>query len=219
MERQEDALSADFDARWGKIDDEHRSFVSQFLAQLPPGGRVLDAACGTGKYFGMVLDSGRAVVGVDQSAGHLAVAAEKFPDVPTHKGLLVELPFRNEFDGVMCVDAMEFVPPEDWPAVLERFGAALRPDGILYLTVELSSEELLLRANRESRRAGHPVVDGEAIWEEPNGYYHYHPPMDRVRGWLADAGFRIQEDAEGPWDDGEYAYHHVLASLGGSSVR
>jgi SAM-dependent methyltransferase len=219
MERQEDALSADFDAQWGEIEDDHRSYVNRFLSRLPSGGRVLDAACGTGKYFDMVLDSGRAVVGLDQSAGHLAVAAEKFPDVPIHKGVLRELPFRSEFDGVMCVDAMEFVPPEDWPAVLEGFAAALRPTGFLYLTVELSSEELLLRANREARRAGHPVVDGEAMWEEPDGYYHYHPPMDRVRGWLADAGFGIQEDAEGPWDDGEYAYHHVLARLGTTSVR
>ena len=30
---------------------------------------------------------------------------------------------EGEFDGVLCVDAMEFVPPEEWPPVLERFRA------------------------------------------------------------------------------------------------
>jgi hypothetical protein len=48
-ERQEDALSSVFDERWGDIGDEHRSFVERFLSKLPPGGRVLDAACGTRK--------------------------------------------------------------------------------------------------------------------------------------------------------------------------
>jgi ubiquinone/menaquinone biosynthesis C-methylase UbiE len=29
----------------------HHSFVERFLSRLPPDGRVLDAACGTGTYF------------------------------------------------------------------------------------------------------------------------------------------------------------------------
>jgi ubiquinone/menaquinone biosynthesis C-methylase UbiE len=213
MARQEDTLSAGFDARWGKIEYTHRSVVSRFLSSVAPDGKVLDAACGTGKYFGMVLESGRAIHGVDHSAGPLSVAASKFPEVPTETMDLQDLPFDAGFDGVVCLDPRECVPPEEWPVVLERFRRALRPDGRLYLTVELASDELLLRANREARRKGHPVVDGEAMWDEPDGYYHYHPSMDRVRAWLTAAGFRIEEDTEGPWEDGEYAYHHVRARL------
>jgi SAM-dependent methyltransferase len=210
-ERQEDALVGVFDAQWGEIEPTHQGFVERFLSRLPPDGRVLDAACGTGKYFPMVLASGRPLVGVDHAGAYLANAAAKFPQVPTHKHDLQELPYQGEFDGVLCVDAMEFVAPEDWPVVLERFGRALRPGGWLYLTVELAPADRVRAANQRARRSGLPVVDGEVIWDEPDGYYHHYPAMRQVRAWLADAGFAIREEAEGPWHEGGYAYHHVLA--------
>jgi SAM-dependent methyltransferase len=210
-ERQEDALAPVFDERWGEVEDTHRAFVEKFLSKLPPGGRVLDAACGTGKYFPTVLAAGRSLLGVDHAGAYLANAGAKFPDVRTEKHDLQDLPFEDEFDGVMCVDAMEFVPPEEWPEILERFSRALHPGGWLYLTVELHPEDEVHEANEAARRAGHPVVDGEVFWEEPDGYYHYYPTIEQVRAWLAEAGFTIEEEAEGPWHDGGYAYHHVLA--------
>ena len=139
-ERQENDLAGDFDAHWGEIESMHHSFVSRFLSKLPADGRVLDAACGTGKYFPMVLASGRELLGSDHAGALLAAAAAKFPQVPTEPYDLQELPHQGEFDGVMCVDAMEFVPPEGWPPVLERFRRALRPPGWLYLTVELAPD-------------------------------------------------------------------------------
>jgi SAM-dependent methyltransferase len=212
-ERQEDALAGDFDAQWGKIEPMHHSFVGRFLSQLPPDGRVLDAACGTGKYFPMVLASGRRLLGVDHAGGLLAKAAAKFPQVPTEQHDLQELPYQDAFDGVLCVDAMEFVPPEDWPHVLERFHRALRSEGWLYLTVELAPDDRVRAANQAARRSGLPVVDGEVIWQEPDGYYHHYPSMGQVRGWLGGAGFTVDEETEGPWHEGGYAYHHVLARL------
>jgi SAM-dependent methyltransferase len=213
-EQQEDALSDVFDDQWGDIEDTHRSFVERFLSALPPGGRVLDAACGTGKYFGMVRDSGRSLLGVDHSGGHLARARAKFPDIRTEKHDLQDLPYGEDFDGVMCVDAMEMVPPEDWPVVLDRFCRALRPGGRLYLTVERVPDDKVRRLTEESRSSGYPLVEGEVIWPEDGNLYHYYPPMERVRSWLAEAGFAIEEDMEGPWDQEEdYAYHHILARL------
>jgi SAM-dependent methyltransferase len=212
-EQQEDALAGDFDARWGEIEPTHQALVERFLSRLPPAGRVLDAACGTGKYFPMVLASGRELLGVDHAGAYLAVAATKFPQIPTEQHDLQELSYQGEFDGVLCMDAMEFVPPEDWPPVLERFRRALRPGGWLYLTVELALADRVRAANQAARRSGLPVVDGEVIWEEPDGYYHHYPSMGQVRAWLAGAGFTIDEEAEGPWHEEGYAYHHVLARL------
>jgi SAM-dependent methyltransferase len=212
-ERQEDDLAGEFDAQWGEIQPTHQAFVERFLCRLPPDGRVLDAACGTGKYFPMVLASGRSLLGVDQAGGSLAVAAAKLPQVPTEQHDLQELPYQDQFHGVLCVDAMEFVPPEDWPVVLERFRRALRPGGWLYLTVERAPDDRVRAANQAARRRGLPVVDGEVIWEGPDGYYHHYPSMQRVRTWIAGAGFTLDEDAEGPWHEQSYAYHHVLARL------
>ena len=69
--------------------------------------------------------------------------------VPTDQHDLQDLPYRDEFEGVLCVDAMEFIPPEEWPPVLERFHQALRPGGWLYLTVELA---LTFGCGRPTRR-------------------------------------------------------------------
>jgi SAM-dependent methyltransferase len=212
-ERQENTLAGDFDAQWGEIDPTHQAFVERFLSRLPRDGRVLDAACGTGKYFPMVLAHGHSVLGVDHAGGLLAKAAAKFPKVPTEQHDLQELPYQGEFDGVLCVDAMEFVPPEDWPPVLERFRRALRPPGWLYLTVELAPADRVRAANQAARRRGLPVVEGEVIWDGPDGYYHHYPSMGRVRSWLAGAGFSIDEEAEGPWHEQGYAYHQVLARV------
>ena len=210
-EEQEFALASIYDEYWGQIGDTHGAFVERFCSMLPPDGRVLDAACGTGKYFGMLLESGCSLLGADHTSAYLDQARAKFPDVPSEKHDLQELPYREEFDGVMCVDAMEFVPPEEWPVVLERFRAALRPGGLLYLTVELVAADEIRAANAEARAAGLPVVDGEVIWHDPDEYYHYYPGIEQARTWIGDAGFVIEVDAEGPWTE-SYAYHHVLAS-------
>ena len=61
---------------------------------------------------------------------------------------------------------------------------------------------------------GCPVVEGEVMWdvsEDSPGYYHYYPNLGQVRAWLGEAGFDVVDEAEGPWHDGAYAYHHVLA--------
>jgi SAM-dependent methyltransferase len=163
-EQQEDTLACDYDAHRGEIEPTHHGFVERFLSRLPLGGRVLDAACGTGKYFPMVLAGGRLLLGVDHAGAALAIAAAKFRQVPTERHDLQELPYLGEFDGVLCVDAMEFVPPEDWPPVLERFGRALRSGGWLYLTVERAPGDRVRAANQAARRSGLPVVDGEVIW-------------------------------------------------------
>jgi hypothetical protein len=59
------------------------------------------------------------------------------------------------------MDAMEFVPPEDWPVVLERFRRALRSGGWLYLTVELAPGDLVRAGNQAARRLGLLVVHGD----------------------------------------------------------
>jgi len=42
--------------------------------------------------------------------------------------------------AVVCVDAMENVGPQDWPVVPAGFRAVMRPDGRVYISVELQEE-------------------------------------------------------------------------------
>lgn len=190
-----------YDQNWGHINASHRSFLHHFLALCPPGCTILDAACGTGKYWSLILDSGRSVVGIDQSQQMLLRASDKFPDVRTEKMGLQEIDSIAAFGGIICMDAMEFVAPEDWPLVLNNFHRALKRNGYLYFTVELIKSEELDHAYSEGQKQGLPVVEGEYAHE---GYYHYYPALDQVRIWVSQTSFSVIEEGEG--DD----YHHFL---------
>jgi len=185
----------------------HRRFVARMIESVPPGGSVLDAACGTAPYAGMVLDADLSYLGVDQSAGMLERARTKWPDARFEQVGLQELAFEATFDAVMCTDAMENVSPEDWPVVASSFGRALRPDGHLYLTVEQVERGELEEAFARASAEGLPAVFGEVVEGDTAGY-HFYPDRRQVDEWLARAGFRSVARAD-EWLDG-YGYHHQL---------
>lgn len=202
-ERMDKLFAPVYDQQWGaKIDPTHGVYLEHFLMLCPPGGLILDAACGTGKYWPVLLEHGRRFRGIDQSAEMLACAHKKFPMAPHEKLSLQEIAYHETFSGLMCIDAMENVPPEDWPLVLVNFWNALRQNGILYITVETIGEDELQESYTAARQLGLPVVYGEV--ESSNGY-HYYPVLERVRGWLWSAGFVPIKEGEG---DG---YRHFLA--------
>ena len=210
-ERHDTIHAFTYDEQYGEIGPTHRRFVTDLVEGCPPGGTVLDAACGTGKFFAMVLDAGRRVVGTDQSTGMLARARSRFPAVPLEKVGLQELAFDGEFDAVMCIDAMENIPPEDWPRVLAGLRRALRPGGRLYLTVEEPDPADLERVQAEALARGLPVVPGE-LAEEGAGY-HYYPSRRQVAGWLEEAGLVVEDEARSDEGDG-YGYLHLLTRAG-----
>ena len=196
-ERFDTLLSLDYDQKWGAISDSHHRWVNRVLGLCSPGGHVLDAACGTGKYLGMALAAGLVVTGTDQSAGMLGQARAKYPDARLEKTGLQELSYQGEFDAVMCVDAMEYVFPEHWPLVVANLARAARAGGYLYLTVEVVSADERDKAYAASLAAAIPAVPGE----DAAVGYHYYPADDQVRAWLAEAGLDIldQERADYYW--------------------
>lgn len=204
-ERMLDRQAAVYDESWGAMDATHRLFVENFLSLCPPKSRVLDAACGTGKYWPMILASGRTVFGIDRSQGMLDRARQKFPDIPTERVAMQDLRHRREFNGAICMDAMESLSPEDWPLVLRKLSDAIRPNCHLYFTVETADEQSIEDAYRDGQSRGLPIVPGE--WA-PEGRYHYYPKMEQVRAWLATAGFSVLEEAQGSSADDPY--HHFL---------
>jgi cyclopropane fatty-acyl-phospholipid synthase-like methyltransferase len=183
----------------------HQQFIHEFLNLLPPKSTILDAACGTGRYLPFLLENGHSVVGIDQSQGMLAHAKTKFPSVPFEKIGLQEIAYQAVFDGVICMDAIENVCPEDWPLVLTNFHQALKPHGYLYFTAETmenADENEIRQAFDRAQKAGLPVVYGEFPDEE---VYHYHPTNQQVREWVQQAGFEILRE-----ENGEIWYYHIL---------
>ena len=190
-------LHVGYDQDWGEISPSHAEFVAWLAESARPGGTVLDAACGTGKYWPALLAAGLRVAGVDQAAAMLAQARRKHPDVPTRVLALQDLArLPDQFDALLCVDALEYVAPEDWPAVAAGLAGVLRPGAPGYVTVELPPDPM--PPPRDPRQ-----LPGEAVNEA--GGYHYYPPRPAVRDWLAAAGLRITADA-----DADYYWHLLL---------
>lgn len=186
-----------YDADWGRINPSHEAFVRKLIELTPDDALLLDAACGTGKYWPQLRRAGRRVVGVDRSAGMLAQARAKFPDVQTRQLDLIELKAATDwvrsFDGLLCVDAMENVPPEEWPIVLGGFVNAVKPESPIYLTVEIPGED----DRRAAANPQPPLVEGEVLWpDEHGGGYHFFPDTELVASWLAAYGLTVLDTAE-----------------------
>jgi SAM-dependent methyltransferase len=184
----------------------HQEFLRDFLSRLPNNSLILDAACGAGRYEPFLLEQGHSVIGVDQSQGMLARAKERFPRVEFVKMPLQEIAYQEAFDGVICMDAMENVCPEDWPLVLGNFHGALRSQGYLYLTaetIELAGEAEIRQAYERAKQTGQPVVYGEWPDEE---VYHYHPTSAWVQDMVERAGYEVLKEG-----NGELWYYHVMA--------
>jgi cyclopropane fatty-acyl-phospholipid synthase-like methyltransferase len=149
----------------------------------------------------MLLAAGVRVVGVDQSQAMLVVAKEKHPTVPVVHVALQEITasmdLTEPLGGLLCVDAMENVGPEDWPVVLDGLASALRSGAPAYLTVELPEDDIAM--DHEADTA--PLVEGEVL---EDGAYHFYPSIDTARTWLKGHGFTVWSETDG---DG---YHHFL---------
>jgi cyclopropane fatty-acyl-phospholipid synthase-like methyltransferase len=197
--------------------ETHQEYLQKLLERVPPRSTLLSAACGAGRYDGILLEAGHSVVGIDQSEGMLARAREHFPEVQYIKMGLQEMDFREAFDGITCIDAMEHVCPEDWPGILNRFQEALKLDGVLYFTVDLAEEDDVEAAYERAKALGLPVVLGEVADKVDEAYeqmkasgtvavpdeladaavYHYHPSLDQVRRWVEQAGMAIDDEGAG----------------------
>ncbi len=229
-----DHLSPLFWVKFGLYDNAtHLQFIEKLLSRMSPHSLLLDAACGAGRYDGMLLEAGHQVLGIDQSGSMLARAREhypqgQFPGLRYEKNSLQEMNFQDEFDGAICMDAMENIFPEDWPLVLANFQRSLKPGGVLYFTAEMADESEVCASYERAREMGLPVVmgemadkidaayqkvmasDAEAVIGELAGQavYHFYPGLAQVRAWLEQAGFTLQEEASG--DD----YEHFLVKKG-----
>jgi SAM-dependent methyltransferase len=197
------------------ISDTHRAFVARVVEACPPDGIVLDVPCGTGRYFELVVAHGRRVVGADQSAGMVEQARSRALAEAVELVGLQELPYTDAFDGVLCIDAMEHVPPDDWPRVVDNLGRALRSAGFIYLSLEVLAEQEVHvdKALADALARGFPAVRGEDVGEDTGGY-HFYPSSEQVTGWLAAAGLAIADDVTDlSYDD--WGYRHLLVRHAG----
>jgi SAM-dependent methyltransferase len=99
---------------------------------LPPGVRLLDAGCGSGRTLDELARYGR-VSGIDLSVDAVAAARRRGHD-DVHVARVEDLPFPDAtFDVVTCLDVIEHTP--DDRVTLAELLRVTRPGGLLLVTV------------------------------------------------------------------------------------
>jgi ubiquinone/menaquinone biosynthesis C-methylase UbiE len=168
-----------------------RQWVEPVLetAEIGPGDRMLDVACGTGVVARAAADRvapDGSVSGVDLNPAMLAVARRVTPEIDWRQGDVAALPFgEHAFDVVTCQSAIFFFP--DPTGALAEMGRVSRPGG----RVVVQSFSSL-----PAQPAYGPWVDMVARHAGPEavrmlGTYWSHGDPETMRGRCADAGLRV----------------------------
>jgi ubiquinone/menaquinone biosynthesis C-methylase UbiE len=114
------------------------------LAELEPGMRVLDVACGTGVLSLVVAEvvmPDGAVVGLDLNPGMLDVARRKAPRIDWREASAEAIPFEDAtFDAVVSQFGLMFF--EDKARAIREMVRVLRPAGRLAVAVWDSLENV-----------------------------------------------------------------------------
>ena len=124
--------AATYDEPGNVLIDIEQPAMEGLIDELP-AGRVLDAACGTGRYARLLADRGHRVTGVDQSREMLAKARARVPEAELVEGSVTELPLADaSFDAVVC--GLTLTHFESIAKPISEFARVLRPGGRVLLS-------------------------------------------------------------------------------------
>ncbi len=178
IEQTFNAFAASFDAQLGQLDYRAPELVADALARMcgTPLGALhgLDAGCGTGLCGPLIEPFLRRLVGVDLSAGMLDRARRRQVYDELVKAEVTDFLERHPaaYDVVVSTDMLVYFGPLE--KVLRAAACALRPDGLLFFTVEEWTDP---------DRAGYRI--------NPHGRYSHS--RTHVAGALKAAGFALVE--------------------------
>mgnify|MGYP002573015211 CR=1 FL=1 len=172
-----------------------------------PVRTVLDLACGTGSLTAELTLRGYEMIGVDQSAEMLAVAAEKCRNLPGEAPIFLhqsmeKLDLYGTIDAcVCCLDSVNYVTrPAALKRAFSRVHLFLMPGGLFVFDVK--PPEVLEGA------------DGEVYLDETEETYCVwradYAPRRRVLTYGMDI-FRLRED--GAWERGEEVHEEYAYTL------
>lgn len=133
-------------------------------ADVSPGARLLDVACGTGilaRELAQVIGASESVTGLDVAPGMLAVAREIAPDIRWIQGTADQLPFPDQsFDVVVSQFGLMFF--RDRVRALREMLRVLSPGGHLAVAVWDSLDHMPAFASEVAvleREAGHAAAN------------------------------------------------------------
>jgi demethylmenaquinone methyltransferase/2-methoxy-6-polyprenyl-1,4-benzoquinol methylase len=177
-------MTAGLDGRWRRL---------AARAVVRPGGRVLDACCGTGDLALAALAEGGRVTGLDFSPAMLERARRKSGEVEWVEGDLLALPFGDgSFDAATVGFGMRNV--EDRSLALRELRRVLRPGGRLAVLDVVRPKGVLshfyrLWFDELIPLAGRVLPGGAAYTYLPASVRRFPGPKE-LETEVRDAGFR-----------------------------
>ncbi|MFI1566457.1 class I SAM-dependent methyltransferase [Streptomyces sp. NPDC020490] len=196
VERGYDLLAPKFDHTPFRTPDAVLDAVAADLARTGSFDAGLDLCCGTGAGTGVLARvCRRRVVGVDFSAGMLAVARGRATGaVPRAEYVRADaraLPFGSVFDLVVSFGAFGHFLPRELPGLFAQVHSVLRPGGCFAFPV--------LAPPRPSSPAFWMLLGFDAVmrvrnalWRPPFVMYYRAFRLGQVRRELERAGFQVE---------------------------
>lgn len=116
-----------------------------FASLVKPGGKILDAGCGSGRDANYFASLGFTVTGIDLSTGLLSYA--RLHADP--KAKFLEMDLRNiqltsSFDGIWACASLLHLTRGEFAPVIRNFQHMLTPGGVLFLLMKEGTGERLV---------------------------------------------------------------------------
>ncbi len=158
--------AADYAERFGKAGEGPH--MTDFLSELPAGGRILDLGSGPAHTSAAMMHAGFEVEAWDASPEFVEIARERY-GVNARLATFDDLTDRAAFDGIFANFSLLHAPKAEMPGHLARIAAALKPQGVFHIG---------LKAGTGEKR--------DAI-----GRFYAYYELDELKALLADAGFDV----------------------------
>jgi cyclopropane fatty-acyl-phospholipid synthase-like methyltransferase len=122
------------------VDADMAEGWAAFGALVKPGGRVLDAGCGSGRDTLALAKQGFRITPIEASP-KLAALASAHTGLPVTVMTFDQVGWRDTFDGIWACASLLHVPRADLPAAMRRLRDALVPGGVWWMSFKYGDEE------------------------------------------------------------------------------
>jgi SAM-dependent methyltransferase len=198
--------------------------LKQFIAayKRSEGNSLLDVACGTGGHVPYLLDD-FAYEGLDLDPEMLALARERFPEVPFHVGNMLDFSLERRFDVVTCLfsSIASSRTVSGLQQAIATMASHLVPGGVLVISPFFSPEEWILpghphavfvdepdlklaRINVSGQEGAVAILDFHYLVGTPEGVEHFteHHELglftdEEYRHAFTSAGLEVAHDHDG----------------------